>query len=79
MIEMTEEEKEDTEVYKLCGLMLYNDRVRDHRHMDSYVKFIEEQLPPREKFKNLLTNKDCSFEDYYHAKNLWEAFECKNL
>jgi hypothetical protein len=36
-------------------------------------------LPPIEKFHNLLTDQDVSAEDYEHAQKVWYWFECRHL
>ncbi|KAG8236680.1 hypothetical protein J437_LFUL016717, partial [Ladona fulva] len=39
----------------------------------------ETSLPEKEKFYNQLTDGWISNEDYKHAKNIWESFECRTL
>lgn len=50
-----------------------------YSYIDSFNKLYEEKLPERENFKNILTNRECSEEDYSHAQNVWKTFGCKNL
>ena len=47
--------------------------------MNSFVKFSEEKLPPKEKFFNRLNETHISDEDYAHAQNVWEKFSLKNI
>ena len=46
---------------------------------DSFKKFEETQLPPKEAFFNDLTKKDINEEDYSFVKKLWTTFRLKNL
>ena len=47
--------------------------------MDSFEKFNETSLPPKEAFYSKLTKSGITDEDYVHAKQVWGAFECENL
>ena len=61
--------------------------------MTDFSKFAETELPPKEEFNKWLNSgavsksgkfddmepEEISDEDYAHAKELWNAFECKNL
>ena len=47
--------------------------------MDSWEKFDETTLPPKEAFHSNLNLEDISNEDYVHAQNVWGVFETKNL
>ena len=46
--------------------------------MDSWEKF-RETLPPKEDFYSQLYEENISEEDYLHARNIWSAFDCKNM
>ena len=48
-------------------------------YFDNTKKYNEQKLPNREEFFNEINNKNISDEDYNHAKNVFEKFECKNL
>jgi hypothetical protein len=48
-------------------------------YMDSWDKFLETQLPPREAFFNKLTNKSISENDYKYAQEIWDKYEIKDL
>ena len=47
--------------------------------MDSWEKFDEATLPPKEAFYSNLDLEDISDEDYAHAQKVWDVFEIKNL
>ncbi|KAG8233740.1 hypothetical protein J437_LFUL003810 [Ladona fulva] len=47
--------------------------------MDSIDKLEETSLPERENFYNRLTDEHVSEEDYEHANNVWNSFQCKTL
>ena len=47
--------------------------------MDSWEKFNETVLPPKEAFYSNLNLEDISDEDYKHAQKVWNVFEIKNL
>ena len=53
--------------------------VYPYDYFDSFARFNETELPPIDKFYNKLQNKGCSEEDYEHAREVWDAFECKTL
>ena len=48
-------------------------------YIDSFERLNERQLPPREQFFNKLSGQECSEEDYAHAQNVWEDFQCETL
>lgn len=50
-----------------------------YEYLNSFHKLTETQLPPIEAFFSKLNNKECSIEDYKHARNVWETFNCKTL
>ena len=47
--------------------------------MDSWEKFDETTLPPKEAFYSNLNLEDISDEDYAHAQKVWDVFEINNL
>ena len=47
--------------------------------MDSFEKFKENSLPPKYEFFSILNGEGISEENFQHAKNVWEEFECKNM
>ena len=48
-------------------------------YMDSFNKFQETSLPPKQAFHSDLTGEDISNEDYNHAKQVWSTFHCQSL
>ena len=48
-------------------------------YFDNTKKYNEQKLPNKEEFFNKINNKNISDEDYNHAKNVFEKFECENL
>ena len=59
--------------------MLLRKGVYPYEYMDSWEKFDETTLPPKEAFHSNLNLEDISNEDYAHAQKVWEIFEIKNL
>ena len=47
--------------------------------MESWEKFDETTLPPKEVFHSNLNLEDISNEDYAHAQKVWDVCEIKNL
>ena len=52
--------------------------VYPYDYMDSFEKF-NSPLPTKEDFYSILNNKHISYEDYEHAKNVWNTFSLKNM
>ena len=50
-----------------------------YEYFDSFEKFEEPQLPPRESFFSTLRQEECSEEDYAYANQVWTAFGCNSL
>ena len=59
--------------------MLLRKGVYPDEYMDSWEKFDETILPPKEVFHSNLNLEDISDEDYEHAQKVWEVFEIKDL
>ena len=59
--------------------MLLRKGVYPYEYMDSWEKFDETTLPPKEAFYSNLNLEDISDEDYAHAQKVWGAFEINNL
>ena len=53
--------------------------VYPYEYMDSFEKFNETSLPPKEVFYSKLTDSHISDDDYEHAKKVWKAYECEKL
>ena len=48
-------------------------------YFDNTKKYNEQKLPNKEEFFNKINNKNISDENYEHAKNVFEKFNCNNL
>ena len=59
--------------------MLCKKGIYPYDYFDITKKYNEQKLPNKEEFFNKINNKNISDEDYTHAKNVFEKFECKNL
>ena len=53
--------------------------VYSYEYMDSFERFNETSLPPKEAFYSKLTDSHITDEDYEHAKKVWKAYECETL
>ena len=47
--------------------------------MESWERFNETSLPPKESFYSKLNLEDITNKDYSHAKKVWDTFEIRNL
>ena len=59
--------------------LLLKKGIYPYEYMDSFERFGETQLPEKEKFYSSLSGKGITDEEYAHAKQVWEAFGCRNL
>ena len=53
--------------------------VYPYEFMDSWERFAEPRLPPKEAFYSKLTDEGISDADYFHAQKVWENFGCVSL
>ena len=53
--------------------------LREGEYIDSWERFDENTIPLKEAFYSELNLENISDKDYEHVKNVWEAFEIKNL
>ena len=60
-------------------VLLLRKGVYPYEYMDSWEKFDETTLPPKEAFYSDLNLEDISDEDYVHAQKVWDVFEIKNV
>ena len=71
-------------IYIFCNdnlnkfVLLLRKDVYPYECMDSWEKFDETSLPPKEDFYSELNLEGISDKDYAHAKKVWEVFERKN-
>lgn len=47
--------------------------------MNSFGKFKDEQLPPKDAFYSILHGEDISDEENKHAQNVWNKFNIKSM
>ena len=72
-------------MYQFCNgdlnkfILLLRKCVYSYEYMDSWEKFDETTLSPKETFHSNLNLEDISDEDYAHAQKVWDVFEIKNL
>ena len=59
--------------------LLLRKGVYPYEYMDEWAKLEKNSLPTREEFYNSLKQEECTPEEYAHAKNVWEKFECKTM
>ena len=48
--------------------------VYPYEYMDSFEKFVEDELPPKDAFFSQLSGEGISDEDFTHAQNVWNKF-----
>ena len=53
--------------------------VYPYEYMDSFDRFDETTLPPKEKFYSSLSDESISDQDYQHAQEVWATFNCTNM
>ncbi|CAH3020781.1 unnamed protein product [Porites evermanni] len=53
--------------------------VYPYNYMDSFQKFGDQQLPPKEEFYSILTDEGISDAQYQHAKKVWNTFNMRTL
>ena len=58
--------------------MLLRKGVYRYEYVDSWEKFDETTIPPKEVFYSTLNLEDISDEDYEHVQEVWNVFEIKN-
>ena len=59
--------------------LLQQKGIYPYEYMDSWERFEETALPIKEAFFSKLSNEHISEEEYAHAQNVWNVFECKTL
>ena len=52
--------------------------VYPYEYIDSWKKFHETSIPPKETYYSKLNKEDISDADYAHAQKVWDVFEIKN-
>lgn len=59
--------------------LLLRKGVYPYDYVKSQDVFLETELPPKEAFYNRLTEKGISDDDYSHAQQVWDIFDCKTF
>ena len=59
--------------------LLMRKGVYPYEYMDTWDRFTEPRLPPKEVFYSKLSDAHISDEDYTHAQKVWETFGCLSL
>ena len=83
-ISLTELSEKFHNTYQLCNkdlnkfALLLRKGVYPYEDMDSWKKFNETTLSPKEAFCNEFNKEGISDEDYAYAQNVWEVFEIKD-
>ena len=71
-------------LYKFCNgdlnkfFLLLRKGIYPYEYMDSWERFDENTIPPKEAFYSKLNLEGISNADYEHVKKVWEAFEIRN-
>ena len=77
--------KKFSSIYQFCNgdlnkfILLLRKGIYPYEYMDSWEKFDETTLPPKEAFYSNLNLEDISDEDYAHAQKVWDVLEIKKL
>ena len=66
-------------VFKKNVDLLTRKGVYPYDYVSSIEKLSETQLPPKEEFYSKLNDEDITDDDYQHAINVWNTFECKSI
>ena len=59
--------------------LLLRKGVFPNEYLDSFDKFGDIALPPREEFYSTLRGEECAADDYDYANRVWTAFGCTSL
>ena len=71
--------------YRFCNkdnnkfLLLLRKGVYPYEYMDSWERFNEDILPPKNDFHSKLNKEDITDEDQKHAQKVWNTFNIKNM
>ena len=72
-------------LYKLCNgnlnkfFLLLRKGIYPYEYIDTWERFDEKTIPPKEAFCSELNLENITDKDYEHVKKVWEAFEIKHL
>ena len=72
-------------MYEFCNsdlnkfFLLLRKGIYRYEYIDSWERFVENKIPPKEAFYSELNLENITDKDYEHVKKVWEAFEIKSL
>ena len=72
-------------LYKFCNgdlnkfFLLLRKGIYPYEYIDSWERFDENTIPPKEAFYSKLNLENITDKDYKHIKKVWETFQIKNL
>ena len=72
-------------LYKFCNgdlnkvFLLLRKGIYPYEYMDSWERYNENTIPPKEAFYSELNLENITDKDYEHVKKVWETFEIKNV
>ena len=81
----TESTKTFPTLHKFCNVdfnkffLLLRKGIYPYEYIDSWERFDENTIPPKEAFYSELNLENITDKDYGHVKKVWEAFEIINL
>ena len=67
------------EIFRDKTELLTRKGVYPYDYVSSISKFDETQLPPKKEFYSKLNDEDITDDEYQHALNVWNEFNCKNI
>ena len=59
--------------------LLLKKGIYPYEYIESFERFNETRLPPKNEFYSSLTSNGITDEDYAHAQEVWDAFGCRTL
>jgi len=59
--------------------LLLRKGIYPYEHINSFDRFDETSIPPKEAFYSRLTRDGISDADYQHAQTVWQEFKCETL
>ena len=76
--------KKFSSIYQFCNndpnkfVLLLKTSVYPYEDMDSWEKYDEITIPPKEAFYSKLNLENMTDKDYAHVQKVWKVFEIKN-
>ena len=67
------------EIFKENVDLLTRKGIYPYDYVSSIERLSETQLPPKEQFYSNLNDEDITDDDYHHAINVWNTFQCKTI